>query len=180
MDGRFGWNLFEGKQVELDFNKSLLIVYSGKFRKIPRGYTKSPLVFSHSFMIIKGQMKKGDHNYPADFLMDTGSEQAIILDSTWAAQANYPNTLKLVRTIVLHNPRGVKFETKVVLAPGLDLNGFNLVNVPALVLGSRNPAGFSINTLGGDVLKRFNIIMDFKHDYVFLKPNHLINSPYRN
>ena len=178
MDGRFGWNVFEGKQIELDFDKSLLIVYSGKFRKIPKGYTKLPLVFKHSFMIIKGRMKKRDHSYPADFLMDTGSEQAIILDSTWAAGADYPNTLKLIRTIVLHNPRGVKFETKVVLAPGLELNGFNLANVPALVLGSRNPAGFPINTLGGDVLKRFNIIMDFRNDYVFLKPNHLINSSY--
>src|SRR3569833_1288232 len=102
MDGRFGWNLFEGKQVELDFDKSLMIVHSGKLIKAPKGYVKSELVFRNSFMIVKGAMEKGDQLLPGDFLMDTGSGQAIILDSAWSASADFAKGLQLIRSIILH------------------------------------------------------------------------------
>ena len=179
MDGRFGWNLFEGKQIELDYDKGLLIVHSGKLIKAPKGYVKSNLEFRHSFVIVKGAMKKGEQKYSGDFLMDTGSEQAIILDSAWAASADFAKNLKLIRSIVLHNPRGVKFETKVVLAPAFEINGFELTGIPTLILGTRNPAGFSINNIGSDVLKRFNVIMDFKNDCIYWKPNKLVDTKYR-
>ncbi|MFD1258887.1 hypothetical protein ACFQ3S_18915 [Mucilaginibacter terrae] len=178
MDGRFGWNLFEGKQVEIDYDSSLMIVHSRKLIKAPKGYTKSILKFKRSFMIVEGAMKKGDRKINGDFLMDTGAEIAIILDSTWAAQADFAEGLPLMKTITLTNPRGSKFETKVVLAPAFVINGFELTGIPTLILGTRNPAGFSVNTLGGDVLKRFNIIMDFKNDCIYWKPNTLFNLTY--
>ena len=175
MDGRFGWNLFEGKQVELDYAKSRMIVHSGKLIKAPKGYVRSNLDFRNSFMIVKGAMKKGDQLLPGNFLMDTGSGQAIILDSAWSASADFAKGLQLIRSIILHNPRGDKFETKVVLAPAFEMSGYTLSNIPTLILGTRNPAGFSVNNLGNDLLKRFNVIMDFKNDCIYWKPNHLFN-----
>jgi len=179
MDGRFGWNLFEGKQVELDYDKGRMIVHSGKLIKAPKGYVRSNLYFRNSFMIVKGAMKKGDQLLPGDFLMDTGSGQAIILDSAWSASADFAKGLQLIRSIILHNPRGDKFETKVVLAPAVEMNGFTLSSVPTLILGTRNPAGFPINNLGNDLLKRFNVIMDFKNDCIYWKPNHFFDKEFR-
>jgi len=178
MDGRFGWNLFEGKQVELDFDNNRMIVHSGKLIKAPKGYVRSNLEFRNSFMIVKGAMKKGDQLLPGDFLMDTGSGQAIILDSAWAASTYFAKGLQLIRSIILHNPRGDKFETKVVLAPGFEMNGYALTNIPTLILGTRNPAGFSINNLGNDLLKRFNMILDFKNDCIYWKPNKLFDKEF--
>ena len=79
----------------------------------------------------------------------------------------------------MHNPKGVAFETKVVLAPLLTINSFELNNIPTLILGSKNPAGFEINNFGNELLKRFNMILDFKNDYLYLKPNKLANIKYR-
>ena len=180
MDGRFGWDLFEGKQVELDYDQSLMIVHSGKLAKVFKGYVRSDLAFKRSFLIVKGNMKKGNQTYPGDFLMDTGSEQAIILDSAWAASADFATTLELLRSVILHNPGGTGFETKVVLAPAFAIHGFQLTDIPTLILGTRNPAGFSTNDLGNDILKRFNIILDFKNDKLYLKPNHLMRLKYRD
>jgi hypothetical protein len=81
--------------------------------------------------------------------------------------------------ITLHNPRGDKFETKVVPAPVFEMNGYTLANVPALILSTRNPAGFSINNLWNDLLKRFNMIMDFKNDFIYWKPNHFFKMEFR-
>jgi hypothetical protein len=58
-------------------------------------------------------------------------------------------------------------------APLFRLNGFPASNVPALILSNKNPVGFEINFLGNGLLKRFNMILDFKNDYLYLKPNKL-------
>jgi hypothetical protein len=111
--------------------------------------------------------------------MDTGAESAIILDSAWAAGNDFARELPLIKTIVLTNPRGIQFKTQVVQAPALQLNGFELKEVPALILGTKNPAGFPINNLGNDVLKRFNMILDFRNDLVYWKPNSLFPTAFR-
>jgi len=178
MDGRFGWNLFEGKCVQIDYDKSIIIIHS-KLPKGLKGYTKSKLDFRNSFVIAKGNFEIGKNKYPGNFLMDTGADQAIILDSAWAASRNFAADLKLIKTTVLKNPRGVKFEIKVVLAPLLKINNIALTNIPTSILAGKNPAGFEINNFGNDLLKRFNMILDFKNDCLYLQPNKLMGVKYR-
>jgi hypothetical protein len=179
MDGRFGWNLFEGKYVELNYDDSLLIIHTKRPKNL-KGYTRSKLYFFRSYPCVKATIRAGNKAYTGYFLLDTGSGQAIILDSTWAIQQNFPTDLKLLSTSVFHDARGIKYETKIVQAPGIMLNGFASSDVPTWLLNTRNPAGFEINLLGNDLLKRFNIIMDFQNDYIYLKPNQLLNSPFKN
>jgi hypothetical protein len=178
MDGRFGWNLFEGKQVEIDYDHNLLIIHS-KLPKALKGYAKSTIHFMRSFVCVKGAFNIEHKTYAGDFLFDTGSDQAIIVDSGWAAKQNFPRNLKLIKSSVVSDPRGVKYETRTVLAPQLTVNHFELNNIPTLVLVSKSPVGFEVNYLGNDLLKRFNIILDFKNDHLYLKPNKLMNVPYR-
>jgi hypothetical protein len=178
MDGRFGWNLFEGKTVEVNYDHSLLIIHSRPL-KIPAGYVRSKLEIIHSFVIAKGNFEIAHKKHFGNFLFDTGSEQAIILDSAWASKENFSGNLKLIRSTVLHNPKGVKFEIKIISAPVFQINSFQLTNIPAAILGGKNPAGFDINNLGNDLLKRFNMILDFKNDYLYLKPNKLMGVKYR-
>jgi len=178
MDGRFGWNLFEGKTIEVDYDKNLLIIRSGLPKEM-KGYVRSKLDFIRSFVCAKASFEIENKKYAGDFLFDTGSNEALIVDSAWASKQNFPKNLKLVKSTVLHDPRGVKYETSTVLAPVLKINGFELTNIPTLMLGSKNPAGFEINDFGNDLLKRFNMILDFKSDYLYLKPNKLMNVKYR-
>lgn len=178
MDGRFGWNLFEGKMVEVNYDKNLLIIHS-HLPKVLKGYVKSKLEFIHSFVCAQGAIEIENKQYAGNFLFDTGSDQAIILDSTWISRQHFPKNLKLITSSVLYDPRGAKYETKVVLSPLLKINSFGLTNIPSLILGSKNPVGFEINFLGNDLLKRFNMILDFKNDYLYLKPNKLMGVKYR-
>jgi len=178
MDGRIGWNVFEGKQVEVDYDHSLLVIHS-ELPRVLYGYVKSKMEFARSFPYIKGTFVINGKKHKGNFSMDIGSEQAIILDSTWAAREKFAANLKLIRTVVLHDPRGTAYETRTVLSPAFKLNNFNLTNIPTLILGSENPVGFEINYLGNDLLKRFNMILDFKNDYLYLKPNKLTNIKYR-
>lgn len=178
MDGRFGWNLFEGKTVEIDYDHHLIIIHSMLTKK-PKGYAKSKIEFIHSFVCMKGSFEIARKKYTGNFLLDTGSDQAVILDSNWAVKQNFRKDLKLIRTSVLKDPRGVKYETRVLAVPLIRLNDFVLTDIPAYVLGSKNPVGFEINYLGNDLLKRFNMVLDLKHDRLYLQPNKLTGVKYR-
>jgi len=178
MDGRFGWELFDGKKIEIDYDHNLLIIHS-KLPKALKGYVRAPIDFIRSFVCAKGTFEIAGKKYEGEFLFDTGSDQAAIIDSSWAAKQGFPKDMKLIKSSVLRDPRGVKYETRVVLAPALKVNGFKLTNIPTLVLGSQNPTGFEINFLGNDLLKRFNMILDFEKDQLYLKPNNLIGLPYK-
>lgn len=178
MDGRFGWNLFEGKAVEIDYDKGLLIIHS-QLPKNLGGYVKSKLTFIRSFVCIDATLDVADKRYTGKFLVDTGADKAMILDSTWRVNNHLPSDLPLIKKSVVTDPRGVKYETRVVRVPGMTVNGFALTAIPATLLGSKSPLDFGINYLGNDLLKRFNTILDFRNDHIYLKPNSLINQPYR-
>lgn len=180
MDGRFGWNLFEGQQVEINYDRNLLIVHSGKFPKVPRGYMKSKLNFIRSFVSISGVVGLNGKNSSGDFILDTGADQAMILDSAWAANQKLVEKLSLIKTLTFKDPRGAKYETKIVSVPTFTISGLSLRNVPGSILGGRNPSGFDINFLGNDLLKRFNTILDFKNDVIYLKANTHFSLPYRH
>jgi hypothetical protein len=179
MDGRFGWNLFAGKCVELDYDHNLLIIHSKRPKNL-KGYTRTKLDYFRSFPGIKATIVAKNKSYTGNFILDTGSDQGIFLDSVWRAKNGFPADLKLLNTSVMHDGAGYKYETKIVESPSIDISGTDCVNVPTWLLNTRNPAGFEINLLGNDVLKRFNIVFDFQNDYIYLKPNQLFNSPFKN
>ncbi|MGC4103438.1 hypothetical protein [Ferruginibacter sp.] len=179
MDGRFGWNMFEGRQVEIDYDHYLLIVHNIPVQRA-KGYTKVPLHFIRSFPCVPGSFIISGKKYSSDFMLDTGSSTAIILDSSWAAEQNFPDSLPLIKTSVLRDPRGNQYKTRLVRFPQFSISDHSLSAVPTLILGSKNPADFKINFFGNDLLKRFNIILDFKNDLMYLKPNGLMNTTYRD
>jgi hypothetical protein len=128
---------------------------------------------------VSGAFEIGSKSYTGNFLMDTGSEQAAILDSGWVARQNFSDKLKVIKLSTISDPRGVKYEMKIVEAPLFRINGFARTNVPAIILSGKNPMGFEINYLGNGLLKYFNMILDFKNDYLYLKPNKLSAIKYK-
>jgi hypothetical protein len=178
MDGRIGYNVFEGKVVEIDYDKSLLIVHSKMPKKI-KGFTKSKLEFIRSYPCINAELSIKNKAYNGFFLLDTGSDKAVLIDSIWAAEQHLPKDLTLLRETSFKNPRGTVFISKTVICPLLNIQNSSFSNVPTTLMGSVNPANVSVNLLGNDILKRFNTILDFKNDFIYLKPNRLMAMPFK-
>lgn len=177
MDGRFGWNLFEGKVVEIDYDNERLIIHSERPRHT-RNYQKIILDFQRSFVCINGILNTGNKQLTGSFMLDTGSDKALILDSTWVRKQGFPTDLPLIRETTFRNPRGEAFVSKTVRCPGFQMAGLPLTDLPATLLVSRNPANFEVNFLGNDILKRFNTILDFQNDVAYFKPNRHFAAPY--
>jgi hypothetical protein len=177
MDGRFGWRVFDDKIVEIDYNKKLLIVHPYLPKK-EKGYVKSKIKFIQSLFCIQATIIINNKNFTGDFLFDTGSDLAMVLDSLWTSIQKFPDTLKVIKKSSFSDGAGRRYETSIVSVPMLDINSFTLNNIPTSKLGFVSPVGFQMNYFGNDLLKRFNVIIDLKKDNIYLKPNSLYYLPY--
>jgi len=175
--GHFGWDLFEDKIVELNYDAQLMIVHSEPI-KIPIGYTKLEIEYVKTLFCIKGTAIVDNKSFPNRYLFDTGFQRAVVYDKEIRAEENFPSHLPVIKETVLTNSLGERFVNKVVNADQFCFNDLCLENVPLQLFALPNPARFKTNILGGELLKRYNTILDFQNDLIYLKPNSLVDLPY--
>lgn len=177
MQGRFGWRVFDDKIVEIDFDKKIIILHK-QLPPFKTFYTKSNIKFIKSLFCIEAAIILNNHNYIGNFLFDTGSDLAIVIDSVWAFQNNFPDGLKILKKSSFSDGAGRIYQTSLVTLPSLTINNHTLNNIPTSILDYSSPVGYQMNYFGNDLLKRFNMIIDLKNDEIYLKPNSLFNTSY--
>lgn len=171
MDGRIGWDVFEGKVVELNYERGIMVIHPRMPRRV-KGYTRSKLNFIRSFPCAAGTFIIDGKEYAGDFLLDNGSDQSLLVDSAWAAKVHFPTDLPVLGTQVLRDPSGRSFTTRKVTIPAIRVNGLIATQVPAVLMGSQQPVRFSVNYFGNGLLRRYDLIVDFQKDELYLRPNH--------
>lgn len=177
-EGMFGWNMFEGKILEIDYDKSLMTVHN-ELPKISRQYSKFVMETGKEHFFINIDIQNGKTKYRSKYLFDTGFQKAAMLDNDVLAKMNFPtNQLEVLKTTILHNSNNDEIPFKTVNIQKLVFGKYVLENVPSELNTNKNPAGFETNHLGSDVLKRFNIILDFQQKIIYLKPNKHFKDPY--
>jgi hypothetical protein len=176
-DGRFGWDLFDGRVVEMDFDQKLMIIHDFVPEK-RKEFTKLNIEYAHSLFCIQGDLKVNNKVYNNRFLFDSGYQRALLLDSVLMREQRFPKDLKVIKTNKLTNGQGKVFITKIINSDQLTFGTCSLNNIPTQLLNTANPARFKTHILGNELLKRFNTILDFQGNKVYLKPNSLINLPY--
>lgn len=61
----------------------------------------------------------------------------------------------------------------------LKIGKYKLKNIPVQqTTGNKPLKNKNIHILGNEVLKRFNMFLDFQNNFVYLKPNHLFKEKY--
>ncbi len=176
--GRFGWNLFDGKIVEIDYDKKIFIVHS-KLSKRNKEYTKLDMEYVRTLFCIRGELQIKNTAYKGRFLFDNGYQRTVMLDKEIVQEQHYPKeSLPIVKKAILKNGKGEEIPVLTVKNEKLYLGNLCLNNVPVQLLAVDNPAQFKTHILGNEVLKRFNTILDFQENKVYLKPNSLWNDPY--
>lgn len=177
-DGRFGWDLFDGRIVEIDYDNNRFIIHS-KLPKKPKGYSKLPIEYTHTLFCINATLKNKGIAYPNRFLFDNGYQRTIMLDSVLMAEQNFPKDLKVIKKVIMKNGRGQEIPVITVNNEQLIVGEYTLFDIPTQKLTGNNPARFKTHILGNEVLKRFNTILDFQNDCVYLKKNSLWNMEYK-
>ncbi len=170
MDGRFGWHAFENKILTIDSEKQYLII-SERLPKNTKQYKKMDIAFIKSWPCLESTIQNGESRYKSYFLMDNGSELAMVLNKDWMIHNQFSNDLKVIKESTISDGAGNQLKTKTVMISKVNIAGFELKHIPTLILEGEGPMGEVINYFGNDILKRFNLVLDFKHDKAYIKLN---------
>lgn len=175
-DGKFGVDLFENKVIQLDFEKKTMTITATLPSNIQK-YEKLQLLFENDMMFVEASSKIGQSSLKNKFLIHSGYAGGVLLDDQFVSEHQIGEKLKIIGEKELKDSYGNIIKTKKAILPMLKIGNATLSNVPVGFFdGAIGMQTMSI--LGGDVLKRFNIIIDSKRAYIYLKLNKLKSVKY--
>jgi hypothetical protein len=167
-DGKFGFDLFEGKIVAIDYDEMRMIVHAA-LPKMPKGFFKTKLLVRAGSTFIPGALKIGKTVYRDTFMFHTGYGGAILLDPKIGERYAMQATLPTISTSELQDAYGNVFKIETKSLPQIQVGGQKLKNVP-LSFAARS-SDIPMKVFGNGLLKRFNVVFDFQKNEVYLKPN---------
>tara|TARA_R110001583_G_scaffold173538_2_gene327594 strand:+ start:528 stop:1508 length:981 start_codon:yes stop_codon:yes gene_type:complete len=176
-DGVLGWIAFENKIIEIDYDKSRLIIHKSK-ATIPKGYSKIKTKMIDGVPYIKGTIRTENKISSGWFEYDSGYNGSFILSQKFASENDLNRIMKKIGTSVSSGSSGIESKSNDYILPELQFGKYKLLNVP-LSISETDPEGIENNDiLGNNLLKRFNAIIDLQDFEIYLKPNSLLNSEY--
>ncbi|WP_316795441.1 clan AA aspartic protease [Pedobacter agri] len=181
-DGRFGWDLFKGKIVELDYDKGLMIIH----KKLPENtvkdqkFTKLKMEFFKDLFLVESKIAQDGIVNSDLFLFDTGYQRTAMLDNDLLMEGKFPvEKMKVLKTAIMKGAQGNEIPVITSNLQLLQIGEYKLKNVPIQQLTVNKPLkDRNIHILGNEILKRFNMFLDFQNNAIYLKPNHLFNDKY--
>ncbi len=181
-DGLLGWNNFDGMVVELNYDENKLIVHSKMPKQIRRNkeYQAFKMRYIDNKPFIESELEQRGTKTKNWFLFDLGYTRTVMLDSDLLNEAHFPTSdMKVLNKVIMHGASGNEVPVITADLDRLKIGNFNLKNVPVQVMQHANPMhGLNIHILGNDILKRFNTVLDFQKNVVYLKPNKIYDAAF--
>jgi hypothetical protein len=177
-DAVIGYNVFDGKIVEINYDENIIVIHNQLPKNIS-SFSKLEMKFSGGLSFIEASLDNGIKKCKGWFDFDTGSDGTLFISAEFANQNQLYGSMKNIGTDKLQGSGPDRVSIESVKLPFLYINNFSLSSIPIDIENSTSHNGPNFNIIGNDVLKRFNLIIDYKNDILYLKPNSLINSFYK-
>ncbi len=177
-DGKFGIDLFKDKVMQIDFDKKIIVISDNLPKKLKK-YSKLKLIYENEMMFVAAncEVEAGSNGVSNKFLLHSGYGGSILLDDQFANEHKLNEKLKIIDEKDLKDSYGNVLKTKKAILPAFKIGDFVLSDISVGffpgAIGRQK-----MSSMGGDVLKRFNWIIDAKREYIYLKPNKNFQMPY--
>ncbi len=177
-DGIIGYNEFQNKVVEIDYDRSRLVLHDA-LPKTAKQYTKVRTRILEGLPAIEVTLNIGKKKVTDWFVLDTGSNSSLHLTHPFSTTNQLFGTMTKIGTS-RSGGVGAKFiENDTVLLPELTVGGSAVREIP---IDQEKPSGETFigqSFLGMRILKRFNTLIDFPNDQIYVRPNRSIDTPFR-
>lgn len=182
INGILGYSVFSNFIVTINYDSKLISFYKPdnfKYTKRYSKYTSLPLILNNTKPYINLTIKDNSGNiFSVKLLVDTGASHAVWLDKNSLPDMKIPEGSK--QTYLGSGLNGDVYGYQGRLHT-LDINGNILNDVIASFPDSSSISksiGLNIRngSIGSEILKRFNLIIDYPNQKISLKPN----SNYKN
>jgi Aspartyl protease len=124
-----GWIAFEGKIVEIDYEKCILIIHQ-RLPQLVKDYTKLDFKYMEGLPYINVKFVVDGHESEAWFDFDTGSNGTLAIGQKLAKQHPHLNNLKKIGTSESVGSTGIPIKNKEVLLPKMKLGDYEMYQIP--------------------------------------------------
>ena len=111
------------------------------------------------------------------FDFDTGSDGTLSIGQKFASKNSLNNIMKQIGTTATVGSTGNEIIGKMVMLPNLKIGDFEMYQIPLIIEQKEVENVEYSENIGNKILKRFNTVIDFKNNYIYLKPNNLFYAP---
>ena len=183
VNGIIGYNFFKNNLVEINYEKKRLIIHRDiekNRKKIEKKFTKVPITIERNKPYIINGVMIDSVEVPAKLLIDIGSSDALWLfdkKAEWikVPPKNFQDYLGKGFSGDVEGKRArifkfkmAEFEFKKPIVAFPDSTSIKSVKMVPGRVGS----------VGGEILRRFTIVLDYTNSLLYLKKNKEFNSPF--
>lgn len=176
LDGIIGWNFFENKKVMINYESEELLIYD-KLPDFVEKYNKAKLKFINGLPYIQTIIYKGKQKVKVWAMLDTGFNDALKVYNSVVEKNKLLGKYQVIGESTSYGTDGNVAKADWVLISKYEIGGFEIYNMPAHLIKTKVESDIPA-LLGGNLLKRFHIILDFEKKLVYFKPNTNINSKF--
>jgi hypothetical protein len=178
--GLIGYDFFNGLTVKIDFADSTLTAINPKSFKAKKKYTGIPISIEGNKPYLTAQVKMEDNNQrDCKLIVDLGAGHPLSLENM--------NTQSLgqMKSIPANLGMGLNglICGRISRVSELDIGQFVFTNVLASFPeeNKKNMGGVQRDgSLGIDILKRFQLIIDYPHNMIYFKPRTDLKEPFEH
>jgi len=181
-DGIIGYEILNKYITNIDFDHRTLSLYNDIKETDTSGYTRIPFEFSRNVMIPRFPISitvANKETFTGRVMFDTGSPYTLVVSTPFSKFHDFEN--KLGKTSLTAGG-GINAKTidKLATIKSMHFNGFNFdkMGIRLTVNENAEPRDGNLGILGNEIIKRFNVILDYKNKVIYLKSNSLYQNKF--
>lgn len=175
-DAVLGWVAFENKVVAIDYEKRQLIVSDAPSSEMAE-YARVDLKLLNGIPYVKCALAANGRQTEGWFDLDTGSDGGLLIGQQFAASSGLARGLKRIGSAETRGSSGGVVKQRICVLPTFRIGTYELYELPLAINEADPVGGVAAENMGSQVLKRFNWILDFKHNVAYCKPNKWLYAP---
>ncbi|WP_282628073.1 pepsin/retropepsin-like aspartic protease family protein [Empedobacter sedimenti] len=175
-DGKIGLKFFKGKYLEINFDENKLVVYDKAPSKLKK-YTKLNSRYSQETLYIKAFPFIDKKPIEAEFMIHTGFSGALMISDDFAKDYKLLEKFEITGESKLSDAAGNVILSKKSILPDFELANKTFRNVPMSFFDSTIKIQHK-NIMGGDLIKRFNLILNPEKDILYVKKSNYYKDEY--
>ena len=179
IDGIIGYSFFTRYIVKINYDDTLVFVYSKGSIKYPRGgYLLKPLLVN--IPIQNGQIKEEKSTVAARFYFDTGAGLCMLLSTDFISDSLQLNSKKKIFHTQAEGLGG-KADMKITVIKEFRLGPYRFKKVPSYIFNDEyNVTSYPYlgGLIGNDLLRRFNLTLNYEKKELYLVPNSHYREPF--
>lgn len=175
-DGVLGWVAFENRIVEIDYEHRYLVVHD-RLPALAADYSPAPMQLRNGIPFLRCTLTANGQSSEGWFDLDTGSDGGLVVGQGFAASHGLATGLRQLGTASASGSTGGTVRQRIVVLPKLKVGAYELYQLP-LYVNEKDPTGGAVTeNIGSNILKRFNLILDFQANQAYIRPSRYLYAP---